>query len=78
MFMNPRQKMMLKDGRAPKVEKNGGFEMRYRDTESGKIYDEIELLLDNAESIRESSGARNFAEWLRNATDKNGFLEVVK
>lgn len=55
--------------------------MKYRDTESGKIYDEIELLaeyLENAESIRESSGARYFWEWLRNATDKNGFLEVVK
>lgn len=55
--------------------------MKYRDTESGKIYDEIELLaeyLENAADIYESSGARYFWEWLRNATDKNGFLEVVK
>lgn len=54
--------------------------MKYRDTESGKIYDEIDLLaeyLENAAEIKESSGARNFAEWLRNATGKNGFLEVV-
>ena len=55
--------------------------MRYRDTESGKIYDEIDLLaeyLENAAEIEESSGARYFWEWLRNATDKNGFLEEVK
>ena len=54
--------------------------MKYRDTEAGVIYDEIELLaeyLDNAAEIEENSGARNFAEWLNNATGKNGFLEVV-
>ena len=54
--------------------------MKYRDTESGKIYEEIDLLaeyLENAAEIEENSGARNFAEWLRNATGKNGFLEEV-
>lgn len=55
--------------------------MKYRDTETGAIYEEIDLLseyLDNADEIRENSGARYFWEWLRNATSKNGFLEVVK
>lgn len=54
--------------------------MKYRDTESGKIYDEIELLaeyLDHAEEIYRDSGAKTCGEWLRNATGENGFLEVV-
>lgn len=55
--------------------------MKYRDTETGKIWDEIDLLteyLENAAEIEESSGASNFSEWLRNATSKNGFLEEVR
>lgn len=55
--------------------------MKYRDTENGIIYDEIELLaeyLEHAQEIEEDSGSRYFWEWIRNATDKNGFLEVVK
>lgn len=55
--------------------------MKYRDTETGKIWDEIDLLaeyIENAAEIKESSGARNFSEWLRNATSNNGFLEEVK
>lgn len=54
--------------------------MRYKDTETGKVWDEIDLLveyLENAKEIEESSGARNFAEYIRNATSKNGFLDVV-
>lgn len=55
--------------------------MRYKDTKTGAIYEEINLFaeyLENAAEIEESSGARYFWEWLRNATGKNGFLEVVK
>lgn len=55
--------------------------MKYRDTETGAIYEEINLLaeyLDNAAEIEESSGARYFWEWLRNATGKNGFWEVLE
>lgn len=55
--------------------------MRYKDTETGKVWKEIDLLveyLENAAEIEESSGARNFAEYIRNATSKNGFLEVVE
>lgn len=55
--------------------------MRYRDTETGVIYEEIDLLaeyLENAAEIEENSGARYFWEWLRNATEKNGFLEEIK
>lgn len=55
--------------------------MRYKDTETGKVWEEIDLLveyLENAAEIEENSGAKNFAEWLRNATSKNGFLELVK
>lgn len=54
--------------------------MLYRDTENNKIYEEHELFLEyllNREEIEQDSGARNFVEWLRNATNKNGFLEVV-
>lgn len=53
--------------------------MRYRDTETGVVYEEIELLaeyLENAAEIEESSGARNFAEWLRNATGKMDFWRL--
>ena len=55
--------------------------MLYRDTENNKIYEEHELFLEyllNSEEIEQGSGARNFYEWLRNATNKNGFLDVVK
>lgn len=55
--------------------------MKYRDTETGVIYDEIDLLaeyLENSAEIEQSSGARHFWQWLRNATGKNGFLEVVR
>lgn len=55
--------------------------MKYRDTETGFVYDEVDILaeyLDNAEQIYKDSGARYFWEWLRNATSENGFLEVVK
>ena len=54
--------------------------MKYRDTESGEILTKEQLYaeyLDNAAEIEENSGARYFWEWLRNATGKNGFLEVV-
>ena len=52
---------------------------KYRDTETGAIYEEINLLaeyLDNADEIRESSGARYFWEWLRNATGKMDFWRL--
>lgn len=55
--------------------------MKYRDIETGVIYDDADLLLEyleNADAIRESSGAKTCGEWLRNATSKNGFLEEVK
>lgn len=55
--------------------------MKYRDTETGKIRDEIDLFaeyLENAEQIYNDSGARYYWEWIRNATGKNGFLEVVE
>lgn len=55
--------------------------MKYRDTESGEILTRDQLYaeyLENAAEIEESSGARNFSEWLRNATSKNGFLEEVR
>lgn len=54
--------------------------MKYRDIESGKIWDEIDLLveyLDHADEIYQDSGGKTCGEWLRNATCKNGFLEVV-
>lgn len=54
--------------------------MRFRDTETGAIYDENELFaeyLENCEYIKESSGAVSFAEYIRNATGKNGFLKEV-
>ena len=41
----------------------------------------IDLLaeyLENSAEIEQSSGARHFWQWLRNATGKNGFLEVVR
>ena len=54
--------------------------MKYRDTENGKIWDGIDLLaeyIENSAEIEESSGARNFSEWLRNATSNNGFLQKL-
>ena len=53
----------------------------YIDTESGcgtprsLLYEEWK---QDFHSIRSSSGAKSFHEYLRNATSKNGFLEEVK
>ncbi len=52
----------------------------FRDTESGANISEQDLFFEflvHSEEIRESSGATNFVDWLRNATSKDGFLEEV-
>lgn len=52
----------------------------YHDTELDIFYTEAEMYLlyeENAADICESSGAATYAEWIRNCTSNNGFLEVV-
>ena len=53
--------------------------MKYRDTENGTIYTADELrtlwreLLENGETDTET-----FSDYIRNCTDKNGFLERME
>lgn len=53
----------------------------YHDTELDIFYTEEEMhriYEENAADIYESSGAATYAEWLRNCTSKNGFIEVLR
>ena len=53
--------------------------MIYRDTENGTIYtaDELKQLYTELHANGETD-AETFADYLRNCTDKSGFLEIVK
>jgi hypothetical protein len=53
--------------------------MIYKDTESGEVVTERELRAE-FETLRHESPEEHdysFTEYIRNCTDKNGFLEVV-
>lgn len=57
------------------------LDLLYQDTENGDILSYATLYEQWEHDVgwmRTTSSASNFQEYLSNATDKNGFLEVVK
>ena len=53
--------------------------MKYRDTENGAIYTADELRAMWEELARDGeTDAETFADYIKNCTDKNGFLERME